>query len=256
MPVTLGSDSSAPAGQALLLATVGLAIALLFFFAGTALSQAGARPGARWPWIGLALALSLPFLFVHAYVMPSGSMEDTLLVGDRILVRVFPRPTPKRGDLVVFHYPLDPKQIFVKRVIGVAGDRIRMRNRVVSVNGSVLREPYVTHRFPFDPDRDNLPSSSEDRGLSGIPGLLAAKTEMLQHHVANGEIVVPERKYFVLGDNRDNSLDSRYWGFVDQAELIGKPLFIYDSEAGTAGAQVADSAGRTHIRWARVLKVL
>jgi signal peptidase I len=258
MMLLLLVDSSIPARQAWLTAIFGVAFGSLFYFAGKALSRAGAKAGARWPWIGLALAFSVPLLFVRPYVMPSGSMENTLLIGDRMLVRVFPRPTPKRGDLIVFHYPLDRKQVFVKRIIGVPGDRIRMKDRVVYLNGAALTEPYVIHQFPADASRDNLPSGLYDRALAGVPGLLAARTEMLQDHVVNGELVVPAGNYFVLGDNRDNSLDSRYWGFLELSEMIGKPFLIYDSEAGTVaevGMEPAKSTG-THTRWNRLFKLL
>lgn len=237
----------------------GLVLALLFFLAGRALSRAGAPMGLRWPWIGLTAAFTVPLLFVRAYIMPTGSMENTLRIGDRILVRVFPRPTPARGDVIVFHYPVDPKQIFVKRVIGMPGDRVRMKDRVIYLNGKELKEPYVIRTFPDDPFRDNLPSGlSNDGALEGIPGLLQARTEMMRDHVVNGEVVVPAGRYFVLGDNRDNSLDSRYWGFVNESDLIGKPVLIYDSEAGSATDLSLGSGkrGGTRTRWDRVFKVL
>ncbi len=169
--------------------------------------------------------------------------------------RVFPRQTPKQWGLIVFHHPGDRKQVFVKRVIGRAGDRIRMKDRVVYVNGAARTEPYAIHRFPADVYRDNLPSGSDGRTLEGMLGLLAAKTEMLQHHVVNGETIVPAGKYFVLGDNRDNSLDSRYWGLVDESEVIGKPFLIYDSEAGTAPELGRARVKGTHTRWDRVFKL-
>jgi signal peptidase I len=256
MSVLLLGGSSIPARQAWLLAIFEAVLGLVFFFAGRALTRVGAKAGARWPWIGLALVLSVPFLFVRAYVMPSGSMENTLLIGDHVLVRVFPRPTPKRGDLLVFHYPVDRKQIFVKRVIGVSGDRIRMKDRVVYRNGAALTEPYAIRRFPADVNRDSLPSDLGDRALESVPGLRAAKVEMMQHHVVNGEVIVPPRKYFVLGDNRDNSLDSRYWGFVDESEVIGEPFLIYDSEAGSVLELGSSRDKGTHTRWDRVIKRL
>jgi signal peptidase I len=237
----------------------GLVLALLFFLAGRALSRAGASEGLRWPWIGLTAAFTVPLLFVRAYSMPSGSMENTLLIGDRMFVRVFPRPTLTRGDLIVFHYPVDRKQVFVKRVVGIPGDQVRIKDRVTYLNGKELKEPYVIRRSPDDPSRDNLPSElSNDRALEGMPGLLQARTEMLRNHVVNGEVMVPAGKYFVLGDNRDNSLDSRYWGFVDGSDVIGEPLLIYDSEAGSQTDLQIGSAKHagTHTRWDRIFKVL
>lgn len=153
----------------------------------------------------------------------------------------------------MFHYPVDRKQVFIKRVIGVAGDRIRMKDRAVYLNATALREMYVIHQFPADVYGDNLPSGVNNPAIESMPDLLAARTEMLRN-VMNGEVVVP----VVLGDNRDNSLDSRYWGFLQDSDVIGKPFLIYDSEAGTAAelelGRVKDT--RTHIRWNRVFKLL
>jgi signal peptidase I len=227
---------------------VALAVSVLFFFAGRSLASSGAARGLVWPWIAVACLFSLPLFFLRAYSVPTGTMEDTLLIGDRILVRVFPRVTPARGDIVVFHYPVDRKQIFVKRVIGVGGDRIRMVSRVVYRNGVKLNEPYAMQRFPPDPSRDNAPS--DPAKLRYLPDAIAARArDMFEHHVQNGEIVVPPGEYFVLGDNRDNSLDSRYWGFINRSDLIGKPLFIYESEETTPD-------GKTHERWSRIFKII
>lgn len=256
IPILLMGGSSISARQTWMAVIFEAVLAILFFFTGRALSRTGASAGARWPWIGLAVALTVPFLFVRAYVMPSGSMENTVLIGDHLLVRVFPRPTPNRGDLIAFHYPVDPKEIFVKRVIGVGGDRIRMRDRVVYLNGVALTEPYAIHSFPADVYRDNLPNGLDDRGLESMPALLAAEQEMLRSHVVNGEVLIPAGKYFVLGDNRDNSLDSRYWGFVSESEVIGKPFLICYSEAGSTSDFVPGRVKRTRIRWNRVFKLL
>ena len=146
----------------------------------------------------------LPPLFAQAFVIPTGAMEDTLLIGDHVLVRCFPKSYPGRGDIIVFRYPVDRRQIFVKRVIGLAGDHIRIAGKRVYHNGTPLNEPYAVHKTTYeDSYRDNFPSepnaSLQDVGL-----------DMLQKHVVNGEVVVPEGSYFVLGDNRDDSLDSRY----------------------------------------------
>ncbi len=126
------------------------------------------------------------------------------------------------------------------------------------MNGKELKEPYVIHRFPDDPFRDNLPNGLENRALEGMPGLLQARTEMIRDHVVNGELVVPAEKYFGLGDNRNNSLDSRYWGFVEASDVIGEPFLIYDSEAG-GNTDVQVGSGkllRTHTRWNRIFKLL
>ena len=174
---------------------------------------------------------------VQAFVIPTGSMEDTLLIGDHLLVDklayappgavsryVLPYEEPKHGDIIVFRYPVDINQTFVKRVIGLPGDHLKMVNRNIIRNGMQLNEPYTYHKFPYEATRDNFP---------GEPSLFAEglqaqyQRDMLAHHVVNGEIVVPPNSYFAMGDNRDNSLDSRYWGFVSRDNIIGKPLLIY-----------------------------
>lgn len=219
----------------------------LFFFAGRSMTAAGLRNGVAWPWVTISALTTLPIFFVQAFVMPTGTMEDTLLIGDRVLVQRFPRPHPVRGDMIVFLYPIDRRQTYVKRVIGVPGDRIRISGKVVYRNGAALDEPYATHKTDYeDGYRDNFPSEPN------VP-LYSPAQEMLRKHVLNGEVVVPEGEYFVLGDNRDLSLDSRYWGFIGDGDLIGKPLMIYDSEepppAGT-------TTGRGRIRWSRFFKFL
>jgi signal peptidase I len=171
---------------------------------------------------------------VQAFFIPTGSMEDTLLIGDHLLVDklayapggpiskyILPYEPVKRGDIIVFRYPVDVKSTFVKRCMGVPGDRIKLVNKDVYLNGKKLVEPYVYHKTEyFDPYRDNFPSEP-----SG--GVLDRGLEMLEHHVVNGEVVVPPDSYFAMGDNRDISLDSRYWGFVPRDNIIGKPLIIY-----------------------------
>jgi len=174
---------------------------------------------------------------VQAFVIPSGSMEDTLLIGDHLLVDklayapggafskyMLPYEQPKHGDIIVFRFPVDISQTFVKRVIGVPGDRLKMVNRVVYRNGVQLNEPYVYHKLAYDASRDNFPGEPT-LFADGLQGQL--QRDMLENHVANGEIVVPPNQYFAMGDNRDNSLDSRYWGFVPRDNIIGKPLLIY-----------------------------
>ena len=171
---------------------------------------------------------------VQAFVIPTGSMENNLLVGDHLLVDklAYAPPGPaskyllpyqeiKRGDIIVFRYPVDLKQTFVKRVIGVPGDRIRIENKQLIRNGVRINEPYKVHKTEYiDSYRDNFPSTPY---LPVSPGAI----EMLDKHVVNGEVVVPPNSYLALGDNRDNSLDSRFWGFVPRDNIIGKPLIIY-----------------------------
>lgn len=216
---------------------------------------------------------------VQAFVIPTGSMEDTLLIGDHLLVDklayapsgpiskyVLPYEQPKHGDIIVFRYPVDINQTFVKRVIGVPGDRLKMVNRNVIRNGVQLNEPYTFHKFAYDPARDNFPGelSTFNEGLQA-----QYQHDMLERHVVNGEIVVPPETYFAMGDNRDNSLDSRYWGFVPRDNIIGKPLLIYWSyRASTedlAGSSVNSlfthmiDLGQhffTRTRWSRTLRVI
>jgi len=171
---------------------------------------------------------------VQAFVIPTGSMEDTLMIGDHLLVDklayapagpiskyVIPYTEVKRGDIIVFRYPVDIQQTFVKRCIGVPGDRIRLVNKQLILNGRPVNEPYVYHKTEYiDSYRDNFPSD---------PNVHVADfaQDMLMNHVQAGEVTVPPGSYFAMGDNRDSSLDSRYWGFVPRANIIGKPLIIY-----------------------------
>jgi len=213
----------------------------LFLLAGRSLAAAGIQTGRAWPWIAISAVTGLPILFVQAFVVPTATMEDTLLAGDRVLVQRFPKPSPARGDMIVFVYPIDRRQTFVKRVIGLPGDRIRISGKTVYRNGAALDEPYAVHKTDYvDAYRDNFPSEP------GVP-LYRPAEEMLRKHVSNGEVVVPEGQYFVLGDNRDLSLDSRYWGFISAGDLIGRPLLIYDSEEQSAGRRV---------RWGRLFRLL
>jgi signal peptidase I len=221
----------------------------LFFFAGRSLAHAGNLRGLAWPWIALTALTTLPAIFVQAYVIPTGTMEDTLLVGDRVLVQRFPGPSAVRGEMMVFIYPIDRRQTFVKRIIGVPGDRIRILRKVVYLNGAALTEPYAVHKSDYeDSYRDNFPS---EPNLPDLPVYQPAK-DMLRKHVVNGEVVVPAGEYFVMGDNRDMSLDSRYWGFIGAGDLIGRPLVIYDSEA-QPGREAPD---RSQVRWDRLFKLL
>jgi signal peptidase I len=171
---------------------------------------------------------------MQAFVVPTSSMESTVLVGDHMIVdkmayapadafsrHLLPYRHVHRGDIIVFRWPPDPRQNYVKRVIGMPGDHIRIVDKAVILNGKKLVEPYTQHIFPqIEPYRDNFPSEPfgpvDQRGLT-----------MLAHNVVNGELVVPPDHYFAMGDNRDNSLDSRYWGFVPRDNIIGKPFVIF-----------------------------
>jgi signal peptidase I len=176
-----------------------------------------------------------------SYVIPTGSMEDTLLIGDHIVVDklayapvgpiskyFLPYEEPKRGDIIAFQYPADTSQMFVKRVVGVPGDRLKIADQEVFVNGEKLKEPYAYHKSSyFDPYRDNFPADISKLDITPDAKRDSLLRDMLKHHVVNGEVVVPPNSYFAMGDNRDNSLDSRYWGFVPRDYIVGKPVFIY-----------------------------
>jgi len=216
---------------------------------------------------------------VQAFVIPTGSMEDSLLIGDHLLVDklayapagpvskyLLPYEEPKHGDIIVFRYPADISQTFVKRVIGVPGDHLKMVNRTVYRNGLPLYEPYVYHKFPFDANRDNFPGEPY-MFAEGLQAQL--QRDMLDHHVVNGEVIVPPHSYFAMGDNRDNSLDSRYWGFVPRDFILGKPLLIYWSYRASTEDLAGSSLNSlfthfvdlgehffTRTRWNRTFKVI
>lgn len=212
---------------------------------------------------------------VQAFVIPTGSMEDSLLIGDHLLVDklayapagaisqyLLPYQEVERGDIIVFRYPMDLEQTFVKRVVGVPGDRIRIVDKQLWINGRKADEPYVVYKSDFiDSYRDNFPAVPTSMQIYE-PAL-----RMLKEHVKGGELVVPEGNYFAMGDNRDQSLDSRYWGFVPRAHIVGKPLIIYWSyDAPTAHLQdpgvslehLRDLALNffTKTRWSRTLKLI
>ena len=141
-----------------------------------------------------------------------------------------PYRSDARGDIIVFHYPVDPAQHFVKRVIGVPGDRLRMISKQVLVNGVPLKEPYVRFSRPAnDMFRDNFPR------LDVLPGRTAGMVAADAQTGRGRTVDCSPGTYFVMGDNRDNSSDSRYWGFVPRDNIIGRPLVIYWSVRGDEG---------------------
>jgi signal peptidase I len=250
--VLLWSRAPRPPSAGILVQTaVSVALIALFAFAGRSLAAAGSPRGWAWPWIAFSVLIVIPLFFVQPFVIPTAAMEETLLVGDRILVQYFPKPGIERGEIIAFIYPVDRSQSYVKRVIGVPGDHIKIVGKIVYRNGAPLQEPYVVHTTEYvDSYRDNFPS--EPNG----PFADAAR-DMLQKNVVNGEVVVPEGKYFVLGDNRDNSLDSRYWGFIGPGDVIGTPRLIYDS-VDQSTDQIAGNTSPLprHRRWDRLFKLL
>lgn len=189
--------------------------------------------------VTVILALFGISFVVQAFQIPTGSMENTLLIGDHLLVNKFAFGSRRgwtvpglayrdvaRGDIIVFHFPIDPTQYFVKRVVGLPGDRVRIRSRVVYVNGEELEETYARHSYlgqvragdDFPPEFPEL-----ERGMR------SEWSQELPKNVKGGELVVPPGNYFVMGDNREESLDSRFWGFVPQELVSGRPLIIYAS---------------------------
>jgi signal peptidase I len=170
---------------------------------------------------------------VQAFQIPSVSMENTLLIGDYLLVDklcyggsgsfLVPYRPIRRGDIIVFHYPVNPSQHFVKRVIGVPGDRIHLVNKRVFVNGTPLPEPYVRY---FKPERNFFRDDFPRLDVLD-PGINADWWVQMPKLVEDGQLIVPEGHYFAMGDNRDDSSDSRYWGFVPRENIVGRPLLIY-----------------------------
>ena len=224
----------------------------------------------------VVIAIFVITFIVQAFQIPSESMENTLLVGDYLLVNklcyggsglgdhLMPYQTIARRDIIVFHYPVDPQQHFVKRVIGLPGDRLKMVNKKVFINGKPLEEPYV--HFIEPPNnlfRDDFPRV--DIPAYGLDGRWWLQMRKL---VEDGELIVPQGHYFVMGDNRDDSQDSRYWGFVPQENIIGRPLVIYWSVEDWDRSQPSSLSGRlqhlayavTHIfqitRWHRTLRLV
>ena len=199
----------------------------------------------------MIIVLFIITFVVQAFQIPSQSMERTLLVGDYLLVDkvhfgdtgpaswLVPYRDIHRGDIVVFHYPVDTTQHFVKRVIGVPGDKIRLRDKMVYVNEVPQRENYAIHTLMgYDGYRDNFPAQHDYTGQVDTRW-----RSDLQRYLKNGELVVPDGQYFVMGDNRDQSLDSRYWGFVPRENIVGRPLVIYLSlrEAPETRAELAEN---------------
>jgi signal peptidase I len=193
--------------------------------------------------IAVILALFVRTWVFQAFKIPTGSMEHNLLIGDHLIVNkmvfapsltgferaILPDRTMHRGDIIVFKYPKDPERDFIKRVIGLPGERLELHRKKVYINGQPLDEPYVEFLEP--------PSTG------GLP-----KTDDLREEY--GPVTVPSDQYFMMGDNRDNSEDSRYWGFMPLSYVKGEALFIYfsfDEDRPTSGF-LGD------IAWSRIFK--
>jgi signal peptidase I len=191
--------------------------------------------------VAVILALFVRTFVVQAFKIPTGSMENNLLIGDHLLVNKFvfaptrstledtllPIDPIRRGDIIVFKYPEEPERDFIKRVIGLPGDTLELRQKRVYINGMLLDEPYVHYLVP--PDEEGGGGEFDVR-------------------VQYGPVTVPEGHYFMMGDNRDNSQDSRYWGFMPQEYIKGKALFVYFSFGEDPG--LAGLVGG--IRWNRI----
>ena len=184
----------------------------------------------------LVISSFIVTFLVQPFRIPTGSMEPTLLVGDCLLVdkqsygpgdfldhALLPPDDVHRGDLVVFHFPPDPSRDLVKRVIAVGGDRIRLLDGRVILNDVPIREPYAYYSPAFlESFRDDFPSLRMTD-----PNVDPRWWAELRRIIHDGEVTVPKGDYFVMGDNRNDSEDSRYWGFVPQANIVGRPLLVY-----------------------------
>jgi len=200
---------------------------------------------------------ALTFIFQN-FEIPSGSMLNTLLIGDHVLVdRVTLAPPThwapfvyyrnvRRGDIVVFYKPGEPNMFLVKRVVGIPGDRIHLRNGVVYLNGKAQVEPLAvkTTDAGYAPYRDDFPAVPASQGYD----LTATWALELPQHIAGEDLVVPDGDYFCMGDNRPYSLDSRFWGFVPRQNIVGRPLFVYWSFI-TGEDQIDKTSGADRVAW-------
>jgi signal peptidase I len=185
----------------------------------------------------LVTGLFIITFILQAFEIPSSSMEDTLLIGDHVFVNreqfaaparwigpLMPYREVRRDEIAVFLSPEQPGLFLVKRIIGVPGDRIHLRDDIVYRNGVKLDEPFVRHKREHNPYTDNFPAVPP----SPMFGVRNDKwAEELPSHIVGEDIVVPPDSYFAMGDNRDVSYDSRFWGFVPRKNMIGRPMFIY-----------------------------
>jgi len=185
----------------------------------------------------LVTGLFIITFVLQAFEIPSSSMENTLLIGDHVFVNreqfapptrwmgpLLPYRSIRHGDVVVFLSPAEPGLYVVKRIMGTPGDHIHLRDGVVYRNGERLEEPYVIHQgMAYNPYRDNFPAVPPSEFNNVAPNWQLT----LKDHIQGDDIVVPPDSYFGMGDNRDVSYDSRYWGFIPQENVIGRPMFIY-----------------------------
>jgi signal peptidase I len=210
--------------------------------------------------VTVILALFGTTFVVQAFKIPTPSMEDNLLVGDHLLVNkfVYGRPDSgiarllpfreiKHGDIIVFKYPEDLSKNYVKRAVGLPGDRVKIVNQTVYLNGKPLEESYVFHKSPEVrslPIRDNFPLLKEQ--ITRFADYQQNKDIFdsyffYKEYTQGQEVVIPSGYYFAMGDNRDNSADSRYWGFVPRKNIVGRALMIYWSYDTDPGEHLRDS---------------
>jgi signal peptidase I len=223
----------------------------------------------------VTIAVFVITFIVQAFTIPSESMEKTLLIGDYLLVDkahfgagwgrlLMPYQKINRQEIVVFRYPVHPSMYFVKRVIGLPGDRVRLINKRVYINNVPLDESYVVYSKPFDAYRDNFPDGP--RWSFDIDARWGIEFHRLME---DKQLIVPQNCYFVMGDNRDDSSDSRYWGFVPRENIVGRPLLIYFSmrapEMQPPAVSLGDKLlnlvlriehGFRDIRWKRVVRLV
>jgi signal peptidase I len=214
-----------------------------------------------WEWtrsviVAFALFVVVRAFVVEAFKIPTGSMEGTLLVGDFLLVNkavygaeipglglhLPALDEPDRGDVVVFTPPHEPRKNYVKRLVGLPGDTLEMREKVLVINGRPLEEPYA--RF-IDPRGDARHPNMRWQASH----LIASPRDYHPSRDTWGPLVVPDGSFFVLGDNRDNSEDSRYWGFVGRESIRGRPWFVYYSFDPSSGAGLSWLKA---VRWGRI----
>ena len=231
--------------------------------------------------VTVLLALFGTSFVVQAFKIPSPSMERTLMIGDHLLVnkfifggrgawyeKILPYRSLHHGDIIVFKAPYGDHPHFVKRVIGLPGDRLKMVDQEMYVNGKLLREAYAQHDSGqiYDPFNYSFPPVEHQIMSSSV---LPEWAKNMHKYIDGDEIVVPEGRYFVMGDNRDRSLDSRYWGFVDRDAIMGSPFLIYWSVDATADdysdstflgrlESVMDTLGHlpARTRWNRMLRIV
>ena len=215
----------------------------------------------------LVIALFILTFIVQPFRIPSESMEHTLLVGDFLLVNkmafappgrwawLLPYRAVQRGDIIVFHFPPDPPEHVVKRVIGLPGDHVHLQNGLAWVNGRPVDENWVVFEPAYPDDfRDNFPTE-----LYTDPGVDAHWWMQMRTDVREGDLVVPPGNYFVLGDNRNFSRDSRYWGFVPRDHIVGRPFIVYFSLREPSATDVAqlpdDKLGQKNDLWDKIVNV-